>query len=418
MKTMNPSTDPSPLRVAFLGVCIASLLIACSDGTGANEDGEGANGAAGTTCSQSVCVSGSSACYGNAVWTCLSDGSGWDKEGCGSAQSCVDGACETAACMIAGQSQCDDDAGGTTCAEDKLSKEPFSCQAGETCEEGVCRSMSCSQGETLCGYRAIFTCDPGGNWTSEKCGGGELCVTDAEGARCEPWACEPGKARCEAGRAFVCDVDGRVETETPCGDGQVCESGYCVSATCAQIAAGEAGVQVSDAASSDEDASGGEGGDAGPGDATFEPPPAPALEKISIIEFKLNGIPSTFDFAAQADYQESEKRFVISASGDEGRKIEINLAEVEPYSVGVWSDSDDLEVTPVFCYYDGTQNQTPPQDAGCSVGFSHASSLYNLEVSENDGVGFRVTGSFTATLLDAMGGQIELTEGTFDVLHK
>ena len=52
------------------------------------------------------------------------------------------------------------------------------------------------------------------------------------------------------------------------------------------------------------------------------------------------------------------------------------------------------------------------------MGFSHASSLYSLTIDANNGDGYRVTGSFSTTLVDASGGQVEFTEGTFDVLHK
>jgi hypothetical protein len=41
-----------------------------------------------------------------------------------------------------------------------------------------------------------------------------------------------------------------------------------------------------------------------------------------------------------------------------------------------------------------------------------------MTIDANNGDGYRVTGSFEATLMDAFGGEIAFTEGTFDVLHK
>ncbi|MDP6944636.1 MAG: hypothetical protein QF464_10840, partial [Myxococcota bacterium] len=163
------------------------------------------------------------------------------------------------------------------------------------------------------------------------------------------------------------------------------------------------------------DASGGGAGseDAGPEEVA----PHPELEPISRIDFKLNGIPNTFDLAAQADYQESESRLVISGS-DGSRKLEINVAPADPFAVGSWTDTDDSETVVAVCYHDGTANETPPDGAGCSVGFSHASILYTLEVSTNNGDGSRVTGTFSTSLIDTLGVQLEFSEGTFDVLHK
>ena len=407
-----------PLKsMICMALCVAAALVvsACSDDSGDTEVDSSA-------CAETVCTVGAAECYGNAVWTCESDGLGWSKEGCGGLMSCVAGACVDSECQIPGKSQCDDESGGRICAPDKQSEASFTCEAGEHCEEGACISDSCEADTTACGYRAVFSCVNGG-WTGEKCSPGELCVSGDDGARCEPWSCEPGKARCEGGASAVCDVEGSEETVTACSADEVCEGGYCVTATCEQVAAGEAGpqsVEVSDVASDEgtPDVEGDEAEDATSADVgPVEPEPHPELEPISRIDFKLSGIPNNFGLAAQADYQGAESRMVISGS-DGVRKLEINLAEVEPYTVGSWSDTDDTDVVAVVCYYDGTVNQTPPDGAGCSVGFSHASSLYSLTIDANNGDGYRVTGSFETTLIDALGGQIQFTEGTFDVLHK
>ena len=405
-----------PSHLLLLGTLIVSLsLFACSSDDG-SESGELA------ACSDTVCVAGRSQCYGNATWTCLADGSDWSIEGCGGLQSCVDGACVDSVCQIAGKRVCSDESGGIVCADDKLSESTFTCAEGELCEEGACVTSSCEADATACGYRSVFSC-VNGSWSSSKCDAGEHCVRDAEGSRCEAWTCQPAKARCLGGASLVCDTAGREEIATPCTDTEVCVSGYCVAATCDQIDQGLAGVQPldEDAMASEESVSdtntSSEEVDAEAAPGPEEVAPHPELEQISRIDFKLSGIPNTFDLVAQADYQESESRMVISAS-DGSRKLEINLAEVEPYTVGSWSDSDDSEVTAVLCYHDGTMNQTPPEGAGCSVGFSHASTLYSLTIDANNGDGYRVTGSFEATLMDASGASVEFSEGSFDVLHK
>ena len=406
------------LNLICAALALVLSLAGCSGDDGASGNGDsGADGA----CLETLCTAGTAQCFGNAVWTCSADGSAWSKSGCGGLQSCVDGACVDSVCQIPNKAQCDGEAGGTLCALDKLSESTFECAEGETCEEGACIGSSCEADETACGYRAVFSC-VNGSWSSAKCDAGEFCVTDGAGSRCEPWVCEPGKGRCLGGVAMVCDADGSEESATPCSDSEVCDSGYCLPATCDQIAQGLAGAQpldedaMSAEGSADASGEGSEQGDvSAPGPE--EVAPHPELEQISRIDFKLGGIPNTFDLVAQADYQESESRMVISAS-DGSRKLEINLAEVEPYTVGTWSDSDDSEVTAVICYHDGTANQTPPEGAGCSVGFSHASILYTLVINENNGDGYRVTGTFDTSLIDAMGGEVQFTEGTFDVLHK
>ena len=425
-----------------------------------------------------------------------------------------------------------------------MSETTVTCAAGEICQEGACVSETCTTGDTRCGDGALLTCEAGSNWASAACGAGEICTEDADGARCEDRVCQPLLASCDAGAAVVCDVDGRSETRTTCADDEICDMGYCVTATCDEIAAGHAGTiaagcaevceaifapdstdnvrecvgdladaqsceppdgheegcDITDRACSEDiflteescilagytwgsvpyenedgcegaegtwtapwptyddshdvasckqwmkacdvstsaceelntawcecsdcladqdalaptaDAAGGATEDAGPEEVA----PHPGLEPISHISFKLSGIPNEFTLAAMADYQESDKRFVISAS-DGARKLEINLAPVEGYTVGAWSDSDDSDSSVAVCYHDGSQNETPPEGAGCSVGFSHAAILYILSIDQNNGDGSRVTGNFVATLVDSSNAELEFTEGTFDVLHQ
>lgn len=143
----------------------------------------------------------------------------------------------------------------------------------------------------------------------------------------------------------------------------------------------------------------------------------PPLEKVSKITFKLNGVNNVFDVNGQADH---------IASGDPGnlmkifatkatRKLELNLLPVDEYVVGHWSDSEFSEVTVLICYNDGTAPQELPT---CQVGFTHEAIAYDVTIAENNGVGSYVTGSFTATLQDVLGGTLEVTDGVFDVKHR
>ena len=406
-------------RLTVIGVgltlSLMALLAGCSDDAGGD--------ASGATCSETRCEAGAVGCFGNAVWTCDADGLGWDKEGCGALEACIDGACVDRECLIPGKRECDEGGeGGTVCSDDGMSIETFACNEDEpgfvalTCVAGVC-PHACVDGEKTCGHRTLLVCQ-GGDWTEVSCGGSKLCVEDTEGARCVDWACQPGTATCDNGNSVTCDAEGRAETVTACSDMEICESGHCVTATCAEIEAGEAGAQPISVDDPTPDASGGADGGETPEDAgPEEVAPHPGLEPISRIDFKLNGIPNTFDLAAMADYSEAESRLVISGS-DGSRKLEINLGAVEPFSVGVWTDTDDSETVVAVCYHDGTANETPPDGAGCSVGFSHAAILYSLEIATNNGDGSRVTGTFSTSLIDTLGTQLDFTEGTFDVLHK
>lgn len=141
----------------------------------------------------------------------------------------------------------------------------------------------------------------------------------------------------------------------------------------------------------------------------------PPLEKISKIAFKLGDIPYSFDRGAGADYVPGDSLLKVSADGKELRKIEIGFAPIDPFVVGNFDDTDSSGVTVIICYNDGV---TLAQAPGCPDGFSHSSTLYKATLTENNGEGSRVVGTFEATLEDANGLSTSLTEGTFDVLHK
>jgi|GEM_PF-2841551 len=143
----------------------------------------------------------------------------------------------------------------------------------------------------------------------------------------------------------------------------------------------------------------------------------PPLEKISKITFKLGGVNNTFDVNGEADYipnGDPGNQFKISA--DKGtRKIEINVLPVEEFVVGHWNDTEFSEVGVLICYNDGSGVRELPT---CPVGFTHESIAYDLTISENNGTGSYVQGTFTGTLQDADGNTVDITEGVFDVKHR
>jgi hypothetical protein len=139
----------------------------------------------------------------------------------------------------------------------------------------------------------------------------------------------------------------------------------------------------------------------------------PPLEQVSNISFDLNGIPQNFNLNARADYISSTSTLKVSA-GFQSRKIELNVGPIDPTVVGAFADTDTSEIVVVLCYYDGvTETQAP----SCTVGFSHSSISYALELTEHQNPG-RVVGSFSTELENSAGDLTQITNGTFDVQHK
>lgn len=419
----------------LLCLVLGLVLLGCGD--------SGDGGSAGS-CEETICTAGEALCQGNSVWICADDGLSWNRSGCGLIKSCVNGACADRACLDLGVSNCIDASGGTRCAADGLESETFSCGVDDVCAGGQCVSSSCTDDDVACGSRATLLCN-GGAWEATDCAGGELCVWDdsAGTATCAAPACDAATAWCDGNTAHVCDFEGRIDSTTECGSGEVCDGGWCRAATCSEVELGYAaptgaglpgstvggdggdggtGGAIGGDGTGGADAGGGTASDAGVDDAggatePDDPGPFPGLEPISKIEFKLAGIPNTFDVNARADYVFADSNLKISGAAS-GRKIEMNFLPIDQFVLGDWNDTDGSEVVIVVCYHDGSANQTPPDGAGCSVGFSHASILYSGSLTNNNGPGSRVIGTFAATLLDAAGTQLEISEGSFDVLHK
>lgn len=365
-------------------------------------------------CVDSICEAGESKCLGNTRATCAADGKSWNYEFCGqSAGYCSNGACQPRVCNTLLGGLCTDDTSLSQCNEAGSAQSNVSCDEGNVCRGGGCVPEACAEGETRCSdpYHALSCVS--GLWNVTDCVAGEVCVEEGGAAACQAPPCDADSARCvsdDAGESsVVCDSTGRTETVTPCASNEVCKGGFCVEKVCGVDDGG------------DPDATGGgdggtpdAGGDQGPPDVeedVFIPP----LEKVSKIEFMLGGIKQTFDLNARADYIATDQNLKIQAGGG-ARKLEINLAPIEPFTVGQFTDTDSSDTVVIACYYDGGVNVIPEGSGNCG-GFSHVSSLYDVTLDEYNPQG-RVIGSFTVTLENQLGETVQISEGVFDVAHK
>ncbi len=150
--------------------------------------------------------------------------------------------------------------------------------------------------------------------------------------------------------------------------------------------------------------------DTTPQDTTYVPP----LERITKIEFKINGVKNTFDLDASAIFVAAEQQIKIKASKSL-RKLEINLLPITDTAVGQWLDSELSEVGVLICYNDGG---TPGELSQCPVGFTHESIGYDVTIAENDPTTGFMSGSFTAVMVDANGDTLQFTDGEFDVKRR
>ncbi|MEZ4265228.1 MAG: hypothetical protein R3F39_02530 [Myxococcota bacterium] len=387
------------LAVVVTALCALAVPLACG-----GEDSEFVD---------SLCTAGESKCLGNTVALCAPDGKSWQYSPCGN-QSCQAAACVARACQYLGGGICISDSKATLCPESGLSTDEITCSADETCVGGGCRKAACKTGEKICGYRATLECVAGA-WQQTDCAAGEICAVTAGAPACTPTVCTPQLAVCDGSVSKVCNAQGSATADTTCGGSQICKGGYCQ----AKVAGVDDGPDATPDASGDlggqdvtPDIAGDTASDtAGPDAEVFIPP----LEKISKIAFKLGGISNSFDLGAGADYIPADSLLKVSA-GKGTRKIEINFAPIDPFVVDNFDDTDSTGVTVIICYFDGVTPQ--PKAPNCPDGFSHSSTLYKATLTENNGEGSRVVGTFEATLEDAQGTKSQLTEGTFDVLHK
>lgn len=358
------------------------------------------------SCVDTLCDAGQLRCFDNSAATCSPDGTKWLLSSCGAGLYCDVGVCKTRACPSPGAGLCDSDSTATVCSDNGDAQVKVQCSLSEICRGGECVPATCSpDGGTRCsGGTSVLTCVSGA-WGVTSCPGNQVCLVGGDGeATCEPKVCEPQKARCEDGRAVVCDALGRSETTKSCASNEECVQGYCQPTICSG-GGGEADAGATDAGADTAV-------DAGPIEPDVYIPP---LEPVSKIDFKLNGLQQSFDLNPRAIYVTADQMLKISAGRGAGKSIEINIAPIDPYTVGQWNESDGTDVTVTICYSDGLN---PGEIDPCPVGFSHAGIAYMVDLESNNGAFSRVKGTFTATLKDALDEQTLITEGAFDVQHK
>lgn len=424
----------------LVSLVFASGLVGCGDDEPAP-----------ASCTNDLCTEGETRCLGNVLATCeLLDGDGepprWRYESCGASRACTAGpsgqACETRKCTNLGTGSCLDAQTLFICDESGLSSDPQDCASDEVCSSGACVESSCEEGATRCGSGVVLTCSSG-VYEASDCGADEVCMVEGGEATCVARLCDPEAAWCEDGVAQVCNYDGTEITTTTCKGTEVCNSGFCEALLCngknnvdpgsgvaqSDVVSGDAiecegeetqcldedslqicqgGLWITQNCGSNQVCTDVDGVDACKAKA------APPLEKIGKITFNLAGVPNTFDLNARADYISSDSMLKIGgASGT--RKIELNFAPIESLTVGQFSDTGTSETVLTVCYYDGGEVVESP---GCAVGFSHSSSLYTAQIDEWNGIGASVVGTFEATLNDAGGSTLAITDGVFDVKQK
>jgi hypothetical protein len=414
----------------------------------------GEEGASTPTCAETLCEAGETRCLGNVLATCeLLDGEDqpgrWAYIPCSASEACSAGnggqVCQGRKCLNLGGGTCDDTQTITFCDVSGLSSDTYDCGADEVCTGGSCAPSTCEDGETRCGATSVLTC-AGALWEESGCGEGAICADDSGEAVCEPQICAPESAWCDEGVAYVCNHDGGARSEAPCGEMEVCNSGFCEPLLCngknnsdpgnglepTDILDGETlefecepdATKCLDEDSLDTCEEGfwltancGQNQICGEVDGVdaCKAKAAPPLEQVGVIKFTLAGVPNVFDLNARADYISAES--MLKVSGAYGtRKIELNFVPIETLIVGAFSDTDTSETVLQVCYFDGLElvEKTP----GCAVGFSHSSTLYDAVIDQWNGIGSAVVGTFEATLETAAGSTLAITDGTFDVKQK
>lgn len=218
-------TDGMACNPAFGACTCGDGDLTCEDGTVCSLDPTPT--CVSIRCEFTTCTNGLSCDSDDGLCKC-SGVSCEDGEWCIQGQCVAGNRCEGVVCQA--NETCDPSDGACRCGEGA------GCGFGQRCEDGECRASLCEGNQ--CG--AGFTCseDDGlchcGGAEGPVCSGGEACVVDEDGARCEGVdLCADAATRCGVGT--TCDrADGQcrcggVGSSAPvCEDGQTCHEGRCV----------------------------------------------------------------------------------------------------------------------------------------------------------------------------------------------
>jgi hypothetical protein len=360
----------------LLGISAMFILAAC-----ASDDG-------GPRCVDQLCDPATTAatCHFNSVQKCAADGLSYSFTPCYAQERCdasvSPARCAIRACANPGVSTCLNAAERETCLADGSARVSENCGAGSSCRDGECVPVDCTTAEDMCTTNGFLRCVQG-QWQSTTCPTGQVCQMNGEVPSCGPRRCTPNTARCEDRKVYACDALGATETEIPCAEGEICTQGQCQPLVC--------GVTPT------EDTTGGD-----------------TAEQPTEIRFSINGVVQTLTLNAQATYTEVGRVFTISASRN-SRRLEIRFAPIARLTTGAW-DSEIFNPTLVtVCYTDGLSGEGV---GDCPAPFTHASSAYKVAISRNGGIGERVDGTFDVTLTDVNRDTLELTDGSFSVVHR
>ena len=386
------------LSIGLTAILLTSVLAGC-----------GSDSSSSTTpaCVDTICSPGESLCLGNVAATCSDDGKQWQTTACGTEQGCKAGVCEARDARCYGASSQSFCVEGNVralikCAENGTSVTSTNCDL--SCAGGACREAPCEPNTTVCGYRSIATCQENGvSWTHTNCGPTEICVA----GECTEQICEPQSRGCkDEATVMNCNAEGSGYNETTCADDEACvaSTGTCEKTLCSPPA-GTDGTDGTDA----PDAGGTDGSDGADDVATeedtYEPP---ELEPLDTAFVNVNGVKLDFTSNKGANYVVADQDLRITM--DKGQtKIEISIAPIEEFDVGVFASTEASDVNVRIFYHDGSPLSGMAQ-------FRYQSVDYYLDLESFQSKGGRVKGTFEGTFTEDGGATtIPFEGGTFDV---
>jgi hypothetical protein len=162
---------------------------------------------------------------------CNDETVGFEALACAPDESCQDGECIGAPCVV-GERYCLDEQTLAICglAGETPILVTTPCGEGERCLDDDCQAQICDpDGPPVCeDIRTVRECDPSGfSYTLTQCQQDRLCRNGV----CQSFLCNPGNRTCFDGEPHICDEAGLVWDPTnPCADDEACRDGECLGA--------------------------------------------------------------------------------------------------------------------------------------------------------------------------------------------
>ncbi len=364
------------------------------------------------------CSEGAKACEGNYLATCSEGGKAYKLTFCGESRFCSTGSgtaqCKSTKCEK-GALSCDGKKVVECPADGSSSESPLqTCGGGHKCLAGTCVAEKCETGDVKCGWRRTLTCN-GGAWTVTKCTGKDICV----GGKCVARTCTPHEAQCSsATKASICNVGGDGWRTVTCKAGDKCYDGICHR----EVKGGSPGAAVADAGGSSSSSSSG-GGDAASSSGGVDVPgfldigkKDAGLEAPDMLSVIISETPNPPSGTLPKEFSITSAAFLdvgkmLQVTADEGLyKFELQLAKVEEFQTGNFSAAGGEAEESVLLMNDGTTDQNQVQ-------WKYQSTDYSITISDFEGQGSRVKGTFSAEMGDRTqkGKVIYLVDGKFDI---